>query len=166
MTISSAWKTPWPWGIVAAFAVVMVANAAMIRAALQHPSAPVTEDHYGDAQSYDTVLEEQARTRDLRWNVSLEACPQGLAEHGCELRLLVRDFEDAPVDGLRGLVEARRADDVRYDREASIRPLGEGTYVAELPLVAPGLYRLKIRLEGGLDPWVGRRDILVPGGDR
>lgn len=162
MSTPSAWKTPWPWGIVAALGCVMVANALMIRSALQHPSAPATEDHYGEAQQWDQVLEQQAATRSLQWSVTHEVCPDGLTVEGCEVRLTVRDRTGAPVPGLRGQIEARRADDVRYDRQGRLQALAQGVYAVQLPLEAPGLYRLGIRLEGARDPWVSHREVLVP----
>lgn len=162
MSTPSAWKSPWPWGIVAALGCVMVANALMIRSALQHPSAPASDDHYGDAQQWNEVIEQRAATEALQWTVTHQACPEGLTVEGCEVRLTVRDRHGAPVSGLQGQVEARRADDVRYDRLGSVQAVAEGLYAVQLPLEAPGLYRLGIRLRGAGDLWVSQRDVLVP----
>jgi len=167
-------SNPWPWGIGLGLGAVVVANAIMIHVAVSNPSAPAAADHYGESLRWDEVQAERGRAQALGWQVELEPCagldpraeldPPAELEHGCAVRVRVRDAQDAPVSGLHGRLQAQRADDPGLDREATVSAAASpGEYEATLALARPGLYTVAIRLEGGPAPWVDERRIRVPG---
>lgn len=156
----------WPYAIAAALTCVVLAYAVMIRISLRHPSAPAADDHYAEAERYDSVLAERRRAEALGWKIQVGACREGLHAGVCRVEVGVEDPRGSPLSGLSGTLGARRSDDASWDRDGELHATGPGRYTTDLALGRGGFYTLEIRLQGPQGTWVGAREALIDEGVR
>ena len=145
---------PWPLGIVGGLSVVVGVNLWMLRVAASDPPIPEAERPYEAGVAYEATLAAQRASGALGFRASVD-----VVAGRARLRLLGQD--GAPVDGLQGTRQARRADRADQDFSAAWRPTAPGVYEAEATFPSGGVWRLQSRLEGAAAPFLDDRRVQV-----
>lgn len=108
------------------FALIILANAAMIYVGFITWRGTETRSAYAAGQVYNARLEEQERVRELGWTLDAAVTDQGGQRAGVEVRFTGPEGEDISAETLR---------------IAFVRPTQSGhDIVRELPQTAPGVY--------------------------
>jgi nitrogen fixation protein FixH len=154
-------RSLWPWGIIAGLTLAVSINLTMVWIALSHRSPMVPGDTEQDALAFDETIARRRAAVALGWRVTVSPCVRD--EHDCVVLLDVVDRSGHAVSGLHGRAVARRADDARFDRASELHALAPGRYRGSFSPGATGVYALEIELAGGPAPWLGTRELWVPG---
>ena len=134
-----------PYTFVGGFAVVFIANGALLYFALTTFSGLTTRQAYVEGLAYnDRVAEEQAQAA-LGWtlDVALSSAVTALPDapgRATRLRLTARDAQGRPLDGLAIEALVRRPTEKGLDQAIALAPVGPGAYRAALTLPKPGLW--------------------------
>jgi nitrogen fixation protein FixH len=149
------------WIIAVVLGGTVLANGVMI--AIAQRAAPTLEarDAYTQTLDWQHTLEARRAAEALGWRAEVRVCPEGRDDGACAVEYVLRDAAGRPVEGLRGRLDARRADSAGFDAGAELEPRGDGRYVARLPLGAGGAWRLDATLAGGPAPWFDQRRVSV-----
>jgi nitrogen fixation protein FixH len=145
---------PWPAGIVGGLGVVVAVNLWMLRVAASDPPIPEAERPYEAGVAFEATLAAQRASNALGFRAELDVL-DGRA------RLRVKDPAGAPVDGLRGVVQVRRADRADADFKAAWQPRGAGVYEADTAFPSNGVWRLQSQLDGASAPFLDDRRVAV-----
>ena len=148
----------WPWGIGAALAIVVFANAIMISIALVHPSTRSVEDHWQRALAHDEFLRKARASAALGWRVEVTPC----RDSPLCARLRVDDGGGQPMakSGVRVTVHAQRADTDRFDRQLDVREIDSGQYKLT-GFAIDGLHRLVIDIVSNAAHWTGEQSLQI-----
>jgi nitrogen fixation protein FixH len=126
----SGWRF-FPWVICAGLGVVVLVNVGMVWAALRfHPGA-AGGNGFGLSNGYNRVLAEAEREASLGWTLSVTAVDGRPV-------LLLRDREGHALEGARIELVAQRPVGPPMRTLLRVRPEGDGRYVADEFLRAPG----------------------------
>lgn len=141
----------WPIAIVGVLAVTVAANVGLWWAA-RDPSASAAEPHYYDqAVRWDSTLAERRASDALGWTVDVAIGARGRS--GAEVSATVRDRDGRPLDGADVRVIAIHNREGQRWIPGTLAPAGEGRYAARLPLVRPGRWELRVRIERNGARW-------------
>ncbi len=127
----------WTIGLLSFFAVILLANGAMIWISSSgKPSTLVSDESYELGLRYDEALDIGQKTRESGWQSDLLRCPSGGTSSLC---LRLQDASGAPVESAAGSVRLLRPSDPSLDRTLEIKATSE-----------PGLYEVSSQLPPGL----------------
>lgn len=121
----------------------------MTALAVDDPSFALERDYYRKAVELDARRAQEARNRELGWELYVESVPDG-ADGELLVTLLggQRDIEGPKLlDDARITAEAfhnARAADIR---DIELEPVGEGKYRGQITKVRPGLWELRFTVE-------------------
>ncbi|MBF0272701.1 MAG: FixH family protein [Magnetococcales bacterium] len=138
---------PWPTAIVLFFVVVVVVNLIFIRLSMTTWSGVVTEGAYDKGVAYNQVLKAQQAQDALGWRVTLDESALLAGQEGA-LRLSILDRQGQPVAGARVEGDLMRPGQKGLDRAFSMTEPHPGVYEARLHMPLPGLWDLKLRIDG------------------
>jgi len=151
-----------PYTFVAAFAVIIAVNGAMLYFATSTFSGLSTQHAYVEGLAYnDRVAEEQAQAR-LGWRI--EADLAGAVAHVADaptrqatLRLTATDAQGRPLEGLSIEALVRRPTEQGMDQTVTLAPMGAGLYQTVVTLPKPGQWDLLFTAYRGDDTFKLRR---------
>lgn len=141
-----------PGLFVAAFGLVIAANAVLIWFATESFSGLDTERPYEKGLLYNQAIVAAEQVAALSWTAEISTVED---EHGRQLRVRLRDRTGLPV-GARSLAGVlARPTDAALDRALTFREVDDGLYesevLAELPI---GLWEVRIYEQHGTgDKW-------------
>jgi nitrogen fixation protein FixH len=130
------------WHVLAAlvgfFLTVTAVDVIMITKAVSTFSGD-TADAYRKGLAYNQTLEEEAIQDKLGWHES-----RSFDSATGRLSISVTDENKTPVDGLYLQADIGRAATDIFDRSIALRPLGNGTYGAEIAGLTEGAWTLSV----------------------
>lgn len=134
-----------PWAFVAAFLVVIAANATMASFAFSSWTGIATPDAYRKGLAYNATLAAARRQAELGWQgaVSYAGGEAGRVEFA------LRDRAGAPVIGATVRATFVRPTSEGHDFEVALEPLGGGRYAARVAPPLPGVWDLRIAATRG-----------------
>jgi len=126
---------PWPWSLLAFFAVLLTAIASFVVFALRQDQELVRPDYYEAELRHQAQIERVRRTRALGDRVSLTERDRVLvlslpAEHSGR--------------GMTGTLRLYRPSDSRLDRELPLSPAPTGRQEFDLRSLRPGLWKAAV----------------------
>ncbi|MEW6776623.1 MAG: FixH family protein [Bdellovibrionota bacterium] len=127
----------WTIGLLLFFAVILLANGAMIWISSSgKPSTLVSDESYELGLRYDEALDLGEKTRESGWQSDLLRCPSGGALSLC---LRLQNVSGAPLESARGSIRLLRPSDPSLDRTLELKATPEA-----------GLYEISSDLPSGL----------------
>ena len=124
--------------LVGFFLVIIAANGVFLTLAVKSFPGVVTEEPYLEGIAYNDRLDEKAAQAALGWSaeiVELAREPEGLA-----VRVIVRDRDGRPVQGLAIAGALRRPASDGEDRALAFESDGDDAYLSRIVDVAPGAW--------------------------
>lgn len=147
-----------PWIFVAMFAVVVLANGAMVWVAASTWTGLETREHYRKGLEYNAALAAERAQAERGWQVAVEAVPAGLV---LRLRVGMRDRDGRALDGAEVTALLIRPTSDGHDVAVALDPVGPGTYAAEAAVPLAGQWDLRIEARHPAGDWQAIRRILV-----
>jgi nitrogen fixation protein FixH len=133
------------------FGVVIAVNAAFIVLAVQSfPGEDVRRSYLQGLHYNDTLAERRAQAA-LGWRADARLIE---GSGGAAIEIVLRDHDDAPVEGAALEASLQWPTAARRDRALAFEAAGGGRYVARVEDLVPGRWRLRGRAEradGALD---------------
>lgn len=142
-----------PFWFVGFFAVVLLANGALVYFAVNSWTGLETEQPYSKGLAYNRVLETEKQQAALGWRVVLEFAPddsgEGAPQAGTVI-LKAADGDGLPLDGARAEIRFIRPTHEGYDRDLILESRGGGLYQAHVELPLGGVWdiRASLRADG------------------
>lgn len=128
---------PWPWGIVAAFAIFIPATAGLIVLACWQKDHLVRADYYEQEIRYQGQIDRLERTRRLGSQVSV-----GYDARAQRIRIAL------PVDHARqraqGRIQLYRPSEAGLDRYFELELDDSGTQLLDARPLRPGLWKVRV----------------------
>jgi nitrogen fixation protein FixH len=121
-------------GLVAFFGTVSAVDGVMIYKAVSTFGGD-TRDAYRTGLAYNERIAEQIQQDQLGWTDA-----SAFDGASSEFRFTLKDRDGHGVDGLRVTAVVGRPATDEYDREISLRPVGQGTYIADLAGLSEGTW--------------------------
>jgi len=149
-----------PYTFVGGFAVVIIANGALLYFATTTFSGLSTRQAYVEGLAYnDRVAEERAQAV-LGWTLDVGLSTPVMADASgwaARLHLTAADAQGRPLDGLAIEALVRRPTEEGLDHTVALTPVGPGAYRADLALPKPGLWDILFTARLGEDTFRLRR---------
>lgn len=136
----------WAWVPVLLLGGLLGTQLTVLHYVLEDPSFALETDYYRKAVSWDAQRELERQSAALGWQAQLQASPKG---PGTQLRLQLKDAEGAALTGASARVQAFA--NARAARQFEVRfvEIAPGTYEAELPSAASGLWEFRLQATRG-----------------
>jgi nitrogen fixation protein FixH len=156
----------WPLLLGGLLASGVGANVYFMCRALGDPSFAVEPDYYAKAIAWDAHQAQTKENADLGWSVTLSvaAADRGTGRAQVVLTLADRAGNRLPgaIVGLTAFHNARAAEVVT----ANLSETAQHDYIAEMPVVRPGLWEFRVVAERGQETFTAILDQDVPGDAR
>jgi nitrogen fixation protein FixH len=134
------------WHVLAAmlafFGVVIAINVGFTVAAIRSFPGEDERLSYMQGLHFNDALAERRAQRMLGWRASAEL---ERAENGASLIVVMRTRDGEPIEHLGIAATLGRRASAAYDQTLVFNPQGGGVYVAALPALAAGKWRLRAR---------------------
>ena len=136
------WTRFIPWMFVGGFAIVIAVNGALIYFASSSFSGLETDHAYETGLHYNQSLEAAAAQEKLGWRgeISLSEPTGGTRA----LTVLFADKLERPIDGLKVEAHLLRPSNAGMDLNLVLDGKGNGRYVSDVALPAPGNWEIRI----------------------
>ena len=158
-------KRGWYWPLLLGGLLLagVSANLFLLMRATGDPSFAVESDYYAKAVAWDAHQAQAAKNAALGWSAALEVAPASLVtgDAGVVLRLVDRDGR--PVAGAKVTLEAFHNARAAAVVHAVLEENAEHAYLAQAPVVRPGLWEFRIAAERGVDLFTSTLEQDVPG---
>lgn len=128
------------FGLIAFFAIVVVADTFLIYKAVTTFGGLETEDAYRKGLAYNGRIAAADAQAKRGWRDQLNYLPQTN-----RLRIALLDHEGAGVSGLAITASLGRPATNRFDRELTFVPTGSGTYEAAVPAIESGWWTVELQ---------------------
>lgn len=138
---------PWPTAIVLFFVVVVAVNVVFIRLSMTSWTGVVTEGAYDKGVAFNKVLQAQKVQDALGWRVTLDDSALLAGADGV-LRLEVLDRQGGAVAAARVTGQLVRPIQQGNDLTFTMTESRPGHYEAPLHIALPGVWDLKLHVEG------------------
>ncbi len=137
----------WPGIIISFLLFSILSQVYLVMSSRSDGGARIEEDYYRRGLAWDERKALKGALLELGWSVEVVGVEQG--EGVLTVRILDRD--GAPVLGVQGELEAKRADEVKASSVSALRPdpARPGFYVADAPAWRPGLWDVSLRGQRG-----------------
>jgi nitrogen fixation protein FixH len=142
------------------------ANLYLLVRASGDPSFAVESDYYAKAVAWDAHQEQAAKNAALGWSAAIEVAPASLATGRARVVVRLVDREGRGVAGARVTLEAFHNARAGAVVHAAFEEDAEHAYVADAPIVRPGLWEFRIAAERGADRFTSVIDQDAPGVER
>jgi len=126
--------------VIAFFAVIFIANGAMVWFSLTNFRGVVVKSSFVASQDFNAGKARADAQAARGWRTAVAA------DQGAPV-LSLRDRDGAPLAGLRVTARALRPLDIHFDRDLTLREIRPGDYAAAEPL-PPGQWRIAFAVEG------------------
>lgn len=146
---------PWPWGILAAFAVFITGTVTLVVVSVKHRSELVAADYYERDLAYQERLDRVRRTEPWAGRISV-ACAPGTRE--VEVRL-PRPHAEA---GVSGTLEFYRPSDAGRDHVVPLSPGPDGSQRLDAGPLMAGKWRVRMEWSAGGEAYFADRVLVVP----
>jgi nitrogen fixation protein FixH len=149
--------TLWPLAVIAALAVTVVANVAILIAASDPRKAGVEPDYYRKALAWDSTAAERGRSAALGWSIDARLAPD---RGGARVHVTLAERDGTPLTGATVRIEAIHNLDPERPVAGLLVPTAAGAYEGRMPLFHHGLWELRFDVTRGRDRFVAslRRD--------
>lgn len=124
------------------FGVVIAINVGFAIAAIRSFPGEDERRSYLQGLRFNDTLAERRAQRLLGWRAATE---WRAVENGSSLRVVMRTRDGAPIDGLAIQGVLGRRSSAAFDHPLDFTAEGRGAYVATLPTLAAGQWRLRAR---------------------
>jgi nitrogen fixation protein FixH len=135
-------RSPWPYALIAAFALFISGVVSFIVFAVRQPTDLVRPDYYAQEIKYQEQIDRVKRTALAAEGIRLELAPGGR-----ELRLSLPAGHTAAFTA--GTLSLYRPSDARQDRNFALQPLADGSQAVVLTGLEPGLWRARMQWTSG-----------------
>ncbi len=149
-----AWN-PWPYALIAVFAVFISFVAAAVILAGRQRVDLVRPDYYDQEIRYQQQIDRLARTAVPGVDVDVAFVPATR-----ELRLVLPSRHAAGFGG--GTVSLYRPSDARQDREVAFAPASDGSQSIPLPGLEPGLWKVRVAWKAGGAEYFHEQSLSLP----
>lgn len=156
--MSSGKFNPWPWGIVAAFAIFVPATAGLIIMACRHPEQLVRADYYEQEIRHQARME--SRTRALRLGLT-NVVVYDASQQCIRLTLPTEHARTKP----QGRIELYRAAEAGLDRHEPLALDPAGIQRVDARQMKPGPWQVRVNWIFGTEEFAveQRVEIRPPG---
>jgi len=147
-------KSPWPYGIIGAFAFFVAGTATLIVIACTHRTDLITSNYYDDELKFQTRLDQLNRTAQLGGtvdvtfdavgqsiNISLPAAPPGA--------------------GISGRIQLYRPSATGLDRVVQLHLDKKGSQTLDAASLLPGLWRVRVQWTAQDQEYFADKSIVV-----
>lgn len=150
-------RSPWPYALVAFFAVFISFIFWFISVAVRQRTDLVRPDYYDQEIRYQQQIDRLRRTAQpgLAVRVALAADGRGLA-------VALPAAHAADFGG--GTVSFYRPSDARQDRQVALRPGPDGTQSVPVDGLRGGLWRVQLAWKSGGAEFYHEQSVMLPGG--
>ncbi|MBI5802256.1 MAG: FixH family protein [Verrucomicrobia bacterium] len=148
-------RSPWPYAIIAWFALFGSAMAAWIVVALRQDMDLVRTDYYEHEMRYQQQIDRQARTQPLKSQVKVG--------YDATLQRITVALPASHATQARGRISIYRPSDAKLDRDLklSLNPAGE--QMLDTKPLRPGLWKVRVQWTvSGEDYFFDQTVILAP----
>ncbi|MEN9675027.1 MAG: hypothetical protein RIS76_923 [Verrucomicrobiota bacterium] len=144
---------PWPWALLAFFALLITTIASFVVFAVRQDMELVRPDYYEQELRHDRQMERVRRTAGLAGAITL--APSG--------NTILVDVPTA-TRGLKpsGTVHLYRPSDSRLDREVELAPDAAGRMSLDTGSLRPGLWKVRVAWSVGLDEFFREATLVIP----
>ena len=140
MRAAEARRGAWiPWVFVGAFALVLVANGALVYLATATFNGLTSENAYVEGLAFNRALDEAAAQARLAWTIEP-------AFDGTTFTVRAAARDGSPLLGATVTVDFVRPTLAGHDFAAALPGLGDGTYAAPVVFVLPGVWDARIAI--------------------
>ena len=153
----------WPFLLAALLLAGVGANLYFLARALSDPSFAVEGDYYAKAVAWDAHQAQARANADLGWSVAIDVSPADLASGQARVAVHLRDREGRPVRGAAVSVEAFHNARAAAIVKTTFREDAAGAYLAEAPIVRPGLWEFRLTASADGRTYTAVVDQAVPG---
>lgn len=126
--------------LVAFFAVVFAANAALVKFAIDTLPGTEVDSAYRASLAFNAEIAAAHAQAQRGWHIAAHVERNG--EGGARLRIDARDATGAPLGGVGFTARLERPTDVRGDRKFALTEREAGIYAGQAADVAPGQWEL------------------------
>lgn len=144
---------PWPYSLVAFFAIAIVGTATLVTIAVTHRTELVAPDYYNQEMLFQRRFDQMKRT--LPWE-------GGIAVDYTAANVRVRLPKEHATLGVTGTIEFYRPSSAGADRSVPLALDGEGLQLLPTPDLASGLWKVRIQWKAGGDEFFADRNLIVP----
>jgi hypothetical protein len=142
-------KNPWPYAIIAYFAVFITAMASWITFAVRNDMELVRKDYYEADLKFQQQLDKLARTRELRRDISVRL-------EGPTLALVL------PKTDAQGEVHLYRPSNAKLDRRLPLQLDAQGRQAIDIARLQSGLWKLRVSWQSHGEDFYFDEPIVIP----
>lgn len=145
------WSKLIPWMFVGGFAIVIAVNGALIYFANSSFSGLETDHAYEIGLHYNQSLEAAAAQEKLGWRGEISLSEPSDGQRA--LSVLFADKLERPIDGLKVEAHLLRPSNAGMDVNLVLDGKGNGRYVSDVTLPAPGNWDVRIVAHDNEHSW-------------
>lgn len=145
---------PWPWSLMAFFAVLLSTIAGFVVFAVRQNQELVRPDYYEQELRHEAQMDRVQRTRALGGQVSL-----GFTDGILSVALPVSHA----ARGVTGTVRLYRPSDARLDREMTLAPDASGHQTLDVRPIQSGLWKAAVQWTVGGVEYFHEAPIVIAG---
>jgi nitrogen fixation protein FixH len=136
----------------------------MVSVAINDPGFSVEKDYYEKAVGWDDRQAQRAHNRTLGWRLTPRLEPDG---GSMRLTVTLTDRHGVALRDARVAVTTFHVARGARQLEASLAPVGEGTYSAVLPMRRAGIWEMRyvVDRDGEHFTWVDRQELIRGGAE-
>lgn len=147
---------PWPYGIMAFFAVAISATAWLIVLACREPNQLVAADYYDQEIRYQSRVDQEARTR--MWESKISAT------HLPEPGVVVVQLPSEHAATATGFIDIYRPSAAGSDRRIVLALDANGRQAVPAREWTPGLWKVRLQWKVGGENFYAERKVVLPAG--
>ena len=136
----------WAWVPALLLGGLLGTQLTVLHYVLEDPSFALESDYYRKAVSWDAQRELERASAALGWQAQLEATPSA---HGTRLRVQLSDAAGGALAGATVRVQAFANARAAQQFELELAETAPGSYSAELPSAAHGLWEFRLQATRG-----------------
>jgi nitrogen fixation protein FixH len=151
-TASVARFNPWPYALIAFFAVAILGTATLVYISVTNSSDLVAKDYYDQEMRYQGRLDQLHRTQPLEDRIGVE--------HAGDVVRLRLPKEHA-AGGAAGTVSLYRPSAAGADKSYPLALDGEGRQALSVSDLGTGLWKVRIQWKVGVEEYYTERNLVL-----
>lgn len=154
---------PWPWSIALGLGVVVVVNLYVVYLSRQNAPTLTQQDYYQAGLRYEQTLDAKRASAALGWQPEVSVCPEGTVDGVCEVAYRLKGAQGEPIVGFAGALTAYRADDATQDVNVDFEEMGQGLYIAKMPVANAAYWHVNVKFAGADEKtrWLDERRVRI-----
>lgn len=149
---SGAGFNPWPYALIAFFAVAILGTATLVYISVTNGSDLVAADYYDQEMRYQKRYDQLKRTLPFEDRIEV-----GVVEGGFRVRLPSEHGQA----GVEGVIELYRPSAARADLSFPLALGADGQQRVGVQDLAAGLWKVRIRWKSGGEDYYAERNLVV-----